>query len=60
MNHLTDKIRKSLRKREEAIIRLNERRRVFLKTKKEITEDIEAAKKIWNETKNQLPKTEFE
>jgi hypothetical protein len=60
MNNPTDKIRKSLKKREEAIIRLNERRKVFLKTKKEITEDIEAAKKIWSETKNQLPKTEFE
>ncbi|MHC1738680.1 MAG: hypothetical protein AB9882_11810 [Ignavibacteriaceae bacterium] len=60
MNNPTDKIRNSLRKREEAIIRHNERREIFLKTKKEITKDIEAAKKIWNQTKNQVPQTEFE
>ena len=59
MNNAKNTIRYSLLKREEAIIKFNERKQAFLLAKEQMTEEIEAARTIWKNTLEQLPKQEF-
>jgi hypothetical protein len=59
MNKAKSTIRYSLLKREEAIIKFNERKKAFLLTKEQMIKEIEEARTIWNKTLEQLPKQEF-
>ena len=59
MNSAKNTIRYSLLKREEAIIKFNERRKAFLAAKVQMTKEIEEAHTIWKNTLEQLPKQEF-
>jgi hypothetical protein len=59
MNDPKNTIRYSLLKREEAIIKFNERRKAFLLAKEQMTKEIEEARTIWKNTLEQLPKQEF-
>jgi len=59
MNNAKNTIRYSLLKREEAIIKFNERKKTFLLAKEQMTKEIEEARIIWKNTLEQLPKQEF-
>jgi hypothetical protein len=59
MKNITDSIKKSLLKRQEALDRFEARKAAFLFTKQQITKDIEEARNIWINTLQQLPKQEF-
>ena len=59
-NTTTDKIRKSLVKRQEALSRFKERREAYKLSKEMIIRDIEEARAIWISTLEQLPNQEFE
>ena len=54
-----NKIIQSLKKRQEALIRFNARKEAFLLAKVQITRDIEEARKIWENTLEQLPNQPF-
>lgn len=59
MIDITNKINKSLLKREDAINRFNARREAFWVAKSQITSEFEEARKIWIETLAQFPIQEF-
>jgi len=59
MNNVGDKLRKSMQKRKEALKNFKSRETEFLIAKKQILNDIEEARTIWNETLKKLPKRPF-
>ena len=59
MNNAQNTIRYSLLKREEALLKFNDRKKTFLLAKAQMTKEIEEARIIWKNTLKQLPKQEF-
>jgi len=59
MKNLGNNISESLQKRIDAMAKQNARRLEFANKKEKIIADIEEAGKIWRDTMDQLPKTEF-
>ncbi|MEI6276443.1 MAG: hypothetical protein WCP08_10660 [Prolixibacteraceae bacterium] len=59
MDTSANTIRKSLQKRQEAILAHVERKKAFLIRQEEMKKEIEEARKIWEKTMEQLPKLEF-
>ena len=59
MKHVTDHIKISLLKQQEAIARYRARKAEFLLTKEQITREIEEARIIWEKTMEQLPNLPF-
>ena len=59
MKNLGNNISESLQKRIDAMAKQNARRLEFVNKKEKIIADIEEAGKIWRDTMDQLPKTEF-
>jgi len=59
MNNAENNIRKGLLKRQEAMEKHIARKKAFLVAKKQLIKDIEQVRIIWNNTLDQLPKSEF-
>jgi hypothetical protein len=59
-NNTLAQIRKSLLKKQEALVKSQARKEAFLLPKKQITHDIEEARIIWRNTMEQLPNHEFD
>jgi hypothetical protein len=59
MNNAGNNFRKCLLKRQVALNKFKARKEAFLLAKEQITEDIEEARNIWENTLELLPKQEF-
>ncbi|MEI6433683.1 MAG: hypothetical protein WCP32_02485 [Bacteroidota bacterium] len=60
MTNVADKLRNSLKKRQDALIKYKNLKDAFLLSKEAIIKDIEEARSIWQKTLKQLPKSDFE
>jgi len=60
MDNAVNNMRKSLLKRQEAMVKHNARKEEFVNARERIIQDIEEARNIWRKTMEQLPKTEFQ
>ena len=59
MDNAVNNMRKSLLKRQEAMVKHNARKEEFVNARERIIQDIEEARNIWRKTMEQLPKQEF-
>jgi hypothetical protein len=59
MKHISDNIKTSLLKQQEALARYRARKAEFLVTKEQITREIEEARIIWEKTMEQMPNLPF-
>ena len=59
MNDTGNTIRKSLEKRQEAILKHTRRKEAFLIRKEQMIKDMEEARIIWKNLMDQLPHSEF-
>ena len=59
MKNVETKLKQSLLKRQEALIKFKARKEAFLLAKEQITRDIEEARIIWRQTLEQLPDQPF-
>ncbi len=59
MKYITDNIKKSLLKQQEALARYRARKAEFLVSKEQITREIEEARIIWKKTMEQMPNLPF-
>ncbi|MCX6279105.1 MAG: hypothetical protein NT004_13570 [Bacteroidetes bacterium] len=60
MTNVADKLRISIKKRQDALIRYKNLKDAFLLSKEAIIKDIEEARSVWQKTLTQLPKSDFE
>jgi len=60
MNNVSDKLRMSLLKKQEALNKFKVRKEAFLLSKEQIKKDIEEARTIWKTTLEQIPKQPFD
>jgi hypothetical protein len=59
MHNISDKLRISLLKRQEALNKFIARKEAFLLSKEQIKKDIEEARTLWKTTLEQLPEPPF-
>ena len=59
MKNVETKLKQSLLKRQEALIKFKARKEAFFLAKEQITRDIEEARSIWKQTLEQLPEQPF-
>jgi uncharacterized protein YqeY len=59
MKNVTDHIRKSIVKRQDALDRFQQRKRDFLQAREAITKEIEEARTIWETALKNMPNLPF-
>jgi hypothetical protein len=59
MKDVSEKMKQSLLKQQEALNRFRARKAAFLLSKEQITKDMEEARELWISTVRQMPDREF-